>query len=223
MTASSAGEAAAPPEVRPTPSFSSGNLIGRKSELDQLDSLIGRVRAGSGALLINGEAGIGKSALLERARDRATELGARALVAVGVESEAELAFAGMHQLLRPIIGTVELLPSPQRRALEVAFGIGSDVEPDPFLVALAAHQLVCDAAEVRPLALIVDDAQWLDRSSLGVLSFIARRLESEAVVLIAAVRDGYVTPLEETRLPSLRLERLNPVAAAELLDRKSVV
>jgi DNA-binding CsgD family transcriptional regulator len=221
MTASSAGEAAAPPEVRPTPSFSSGNLIGRKSELDQLDSLIGRVRAGSGALVIKGEAGIGKSALLERARDRATELGARALVAVGVESEAELAFAGMHQLLRPIIGTVELLPSPQRRALEVAFGIGSDVEPDPFLVALAAHQLVCDAAEVRPLALIVDDAQWLDRSSLGVLSFIARRLESEAVVLIAAVRDGYVTPLEETRLPSLRLERLNAVAAAELLDRSA--
>src|ERR1700739_1815554 len=102
MTASSAGEAAAPPEVRPTPSSSSGNLIGRKSELDQLVSRIGRLRAGSGALLIKGEAGIGKSALLERARDRATELGARALVAVGVESEAELAFAGMHQLLRPI-------------------------------------------------------------------------------------------------------------------------
>jgi AAA ATPase domain len=133
-------------------------LIGREPELEQLDSLLERVRAGSGALLVNGEAGIGKSALLERARDRATELGARALVAVGVESEAELAFAGMHQLLRPIVSTVELLPSPQRRALEAAFGIASDATPDPFLVALAAHQLVCDAAEVCPLALIVDDA-----------------------------------------------------------------
>src|SRR5882724_6756808 len=160
MTASSVGEAAAPALVRTRPSSTSGNLIGRESELVQLDSL---VRARSGALLISGEAGIGKSGLLERARDRAIELGARALVAVGVESEAELAFAGMHQLLRPIMDTVELLPSPQRRALEAAFGIASDVEPDPFLVALAAHQLVCDAAEARPLALIVDDAQWLDR------------------------------------------------------------
>jgi DNA-binding CsgD family transcriptional regulator/tetratricopeptide (TPR) repeat protein len=247
MTASSVGDPTATPEVHRTLSSKSGSarlrqttadpdpadawipsalgrsrsggrLIGRASELEQLDALI---RAGSGALLLNGEAGIGKSALLGRARDRATELGARALVAVGVESEAELAFAGMHQLLRPINGTVEQLPSPQRRALEAAFGIASDVEPDPFLVALAAHQLVCDAAEVRPLALIVDDAQWLDRSSLGVLSFIARRLESEPVVLIAAVRDGYVTPLEEARLPTLRLERLSAAAAAELLDRSA--
>src|SRR5437867_2413229 len=186
MTTSSSGQATAPSAL--SRSCSREYLIGRESELEQLDSLIGRVRAGSGALLINGEPGIGKSALLERARDRATELGARALVAVGVESEAELAFAGMHQLLRPIIGTVELLPSPQRRALEAAFGITSDATPDPFLVALAAHQLVCDAAEVCPLALLVDDAHWLDRSSLEVLTFIVRRLESESVVLIAAVR-----------------------------------
>ncbi len=170
MTTSPIGEQAAPSEVRPkfssrsvsarlrqptveperveteiastlSRSSSQEYLVGRESEIEQLDWLIGRVRAGSGTLMINGEAGIGKSALLERARDRATELGARALVAVGVESEAELAFAGMHQLLQPIIGTVELLPSPQRLAIEAAFGIASDAAPDPFLVALAAHHL----------------------------------------------------------------------------------
>ena len=168
--------------------------------------------------MIHGEAGIGKSVLLDRARDRADELGVGTLFAVGVESETELAFAGMHQLLRPIVAMFELLPAPQRRALETAFGMRGDVEPDPFLVALAAHQLVCDAAEECPLALIVDDAHWLDRSTLAVLSFIARRLESESVVMIATVRDGYVTPLDEARLPSLRLERLSATAAGALLD-----
>ena len=194
-------------------------MVGREAELERLDALIDSAPGSGGALVIHGEAGIGKSVLLERARDRAGELGARTLFAVGVESEAELAFAGMHQLLRPILGAAERLPAPQRRALEAAFGITSDVEPDPFLVALAAHQLVCDAAETYPLALMVDDAHWLDRSTLGVLSFIARRVESESVALIAAIRDGYMTPLQEARLPSLHLRRLSPAAAAELLDR----
>ena len=94
-----------------------------------------------------------------------------------------------------------------------------EAEPDLFLVALAAYQLVCDAADSSPLVLIVDDAHWLDRSSLGVLTFIARRLESEPVALVAAVRDGHATPLDEARLPTLELERLCPSAAAELLDR----
>jgi DNA-binding CsgD family transcriptional regulator len=171
--------------------------------------------------VICGEAGIGKSALLEHARARASEVGAQTLVTVGVESEAELAFAGMHQLLRPIIGLAEGLPTPQRNALEAAFGVRADLEPDPFLVALAAHQLVCDASEERPMALIVDDAHWLDRSTLGVLSFIARRLEGESVVLVVAVRDGCVNPFTEARLPSMRLERLDPAAAAEVLDRRA--
>ncbi len=237
---SSIGETAAPPEARPAASSTPASarlrrttaddhetggsrsrelLIGRGSELEQLDSLIGGSRAGSGALLIHGEAGIGKSALLEHALDRAGELGVRPLVAVGVESEAELAFAGLQQLLGPVIGSMERLPTPQRGALEAAFGISSAHEPDPFLVALAAHQLICDAAEERALALIVDDAHWLDWSSLGVLSFIARRLAGEQVVLIAAVRDGYATRLEEARLPSLALEPLGSKDAAELLDR----
>ena len=201
----------APPSSRSTPP-----LIGRQAETDQLAALIDDLRGG--AVVFSGEAGIGKSALLGYARARASEAGAQTLLTVGVESEAELAFAGMHQLLRPVIGHAELLPAPQRGALDAAFGVRGDLEPDPFLVALAAHQLVCGAAETRPVALIVDDAQWLDRSTLGVLSFIARRLEGESVVLIVAVRDGCANPFREARLPSVRLERLSAAAAAEVLD-----
>ncbi|MHB8690010.1 MAG: ATP-binding protein [Solirubrobacteraceae bacterium] len=199
-------------------SSSPPRLIGRAAEINELEARVDSIRERGGAVVISGEAGIGKSALLEHARARASEGDAQALVTVGVESEAELAFAGLHQLLRPIIERAELLPTPQRTALDAAFGVRGDLEPDPFLVALAAHQLVCGAAEARPLVLIVDDAQWLDRSTLGVLSFIARRLEGESVVLIAAVRDGCVNPFAEARLPSMRLERLSAAAAAEVLD-----
>jgi DNA-binding CsgD family transcriptional regulator/tetratricopeptide (TPR) repeat protein len=200
-------------------SGTSADLIGREREIERVEAALGRLPHGAGALLIRGEAGIGKSALLEVARRRAAELGARELVTVGVESEAELAFAGLHQLIRPVVQLMDLLPDPQRRALESAFGISNDVEPDPFLVALAAFELVCDAADSSPLLLAVDDAHWLDRSSLGVLTFIARRLEGEPVVLVAAVREGYDTALEEARLPGMQLERLSASAAAELLDR----
>ncbi len=186
----------------------SAPLVGRDAETDHVCALLDRVHDRGGALAVCGEAGIGKSALLEQARARASEVGAQTLVTVGVESEAELSFAGLHQLLQPIIAHAELLPPPQRSALDAALGVRGDLEPDPFLVALAAHQLVCGAAETRPIALIVDDAHWLDRSSLGVLSFIARRLEGESVVLIVAVRDGYVNPFRNARLPSVRLERL---------------
>jgi DNA-binding CsgD family transcriptional regulator len=198
----------------------SAPLVGRDAEMDQVCALVDRARDGGGALVVCGEAGIGKSALLDHARSRAREVSAQTLLTVGVESEAELAFAGMHQLLRPIIGHAELLPAPQRSALDAAFGVRGDLEPDPFLVALAAHQLVCSAAEARPIALIVDDAHWLDRSTLGVLSFIARRLEDGSVVLIAAVRDGGVNPFREARLPSVRLQRLDAAAAAEVLDQR---
>lgn len=191
-------------------------LIGREGEVDQLETLVDEPRGG--AVLVSGEAGIGKSALLEYARARANECGAQTLVTVGVESEAELAFAGMHQLLRPIIGDAEALPGPQRGALDAAFGVRGDLEPDPFLVALAAHRLICGAAEARPVALIVDDAHWLDRSTLGVLSFIARRLEGESVGLIIAVCDGYVNPFRDARLPCVQLEPLTAEAAAAVLD-----
>ena len=113
------------------------------------------------------------------------------------------------------------MPAPQRRALEMAFGIASGPEPDPFLVALAAYQLVCDAAEESPLVIFADDAHWLDRSTSGVLTFIARRLENEPVALLVSVRAGFATPLGDAGLPSLELERLSPSAAAALLDRRT--
>ena len=196
-----------------------GELIGRADEIARVDALLGRVRDRGGALLIRGEPGIGKSALLDRARGQASSLGARTLATVGVESESELAFAGLHQLLAPIGSRIEGLADPQRQALDAAFGVDDLVEPDPFRVALAVYRLIADAADSSPLVLIADDAQWLDRSSLDVLAFIARRLDNEPVAFIAGVRDGFSTPLEEAGLPILELDRLSASDSERLLDR----
>jgi DNA-binding CsgD family transcriptional regulator len=196
-------------------------LVGRDVEVARVDALIERLPEGGAALVVSGEAGVGKSALLHYARARADARGFRTLTTVGVESEAELAFAGLHQLLYPGLGLAELLPGPQRGALEVAFGIANGPEPDVFLVALAAFQLVCDAAEGCPLVILADDAHWLDRSTLRVLTFIARRLENEPVALLISVRTGFVTPLGDASPPALELERLSPSAAAALLDRRA--
>src|ERR1700674_661839 len=196
-------------------------MVGRDVEAARVDAIIEDLPEGGAALVVSGEAGVGKSALLHYARSRADALGVRTLSTLGVESEAELAFAGLHQLLYPVLGMVELLPAPQRGALEVAFGIASGPEPDVFLVALAACQLGCDAPEERPLVIVADDANWLDRSTLRVLTFIARRLENEPVALLISVRTGFVTPLGDASLPALELERLSPSAAAALLDRRA--
>src|SRR5271170_4719319 len=202
-----------------SPPGATSELIGRDEEVAQVDALLDGVRERGGALVIRGEPGIGKSALLEHACGRASPLGARTLTTVGVESESELAFAGLHQLLGPIGSHVGRLPAPQRQALDAAFGIHDQVEADPFLVALAAYRLLSDAADSSPLLLIADDAQWLDRSSLDVLSFIARRLEHEPVVFIVALRDGFSTVLEEAGLPILGLGRLSASDSERLLDR----
>ena len=194
-------------------------LIEREQESAVLDALVDRLRDGGGAIVVRGAAGIGKSALLQRVRQRAVAHGARTLVTVGVESEAEFAFAGLHQLLRPVIGGLAQLPDSQRQALDAALGLGGDLEPDPFRVAVAAFHLVCEVAESAPLVLIVDDAQWLDRSTLSVVAFIGRRLEAEHVALVAAIRSGQSAPLDDARLPTLDLERLSASAAARLLDR----
>jgi DNA-binding CsgD family transcriptional regulator len=197
-------------------------LIGREDELTRVEAALDHLRRGMGEpLVISGPAGIGKSALLLHARWRAEALGITVLAVTGVEAEAEFAFAALQQLLHPVLDHVESLPRPQRQALEAAFGIAEEVDPDPYLVALAAHQLVSDAAGVGSLLLIVDDAHWLDRSSLGVLSFIARRLELESIALIVALREGHASPLSEVHLPVLDLGRLSAPAAARLLDREA--
>jgi DNA-binding CsgD family transcriptional regulator len=196
-------------------------LVGRSAETGRIDAVLHRLRRGGGAVVLLGEPGIGKSALLRHARLHAGAAGIRSLVTTGVESEAELAFAGLHQLLQPILGIREVLPDRPRRVLEAAFCIAGDLEPDPFWVALAAHQLVCEAAEFGPLILIVDDAHWLDQSSLGALAFIARRLELEPVALLAAARSGYATRLTDGGLPTIELGRLSAEAAACLLDHEA--
>jgi DNA-binding CsgD family transcriptional regulator len=204
-----------------TVGFADTQLVGRDVEGARVVTLIERLAEGGAALVVSGEAGVGKSALLRYARARADALGFRTLTTVGVESEAEFAFAGLHQLLYPVRGLAELLPGPQRGALEVAFGIANGPEPDVFLVALAAFQLVCDAAEGGPLVILADDAHWLDRSTLRVLTFIARRLENEPVALLISARTGFVTPLDDAHLLALELDRLSASAAAALLDRRA--
>ncbi|HYS98112.1 MAG TPA: AAA family ATPase, partial [Candidatus Dormibacteraeota bacterium] len=196
-------------------------LIEREQECAVLDALVDRLGDGGGTIVVRGEAGIGKSALLQRVRGRAEAQGARPLVTVGVESEAEVAFAGLHQLLRPVIGALAQQPESQRQVLEAALGLGVDHTPDPFRVAVAAFQLICDVADSVPLVLIVDDAQWLDRSTLNVIAFIARRLEVEHVGLVAAIRQEQAAPFDDARLPTIDLERLSVSAAAHLLDREA--
>jgi DNA-binding CsgD family transcriptional regulator len=202
-----------------SPPEATSELIGRNDEVARVDALLDRVRDRGGALVIGGEPGIGKSALLDRARGRASSLGVRTLATVGVESESELAFAGLHQLLGPIGNRIERLPDPQRQALDAAFGVDGLVDADPFRVALAAYRLLSDAADSSPLLLVADDTQWLDRSSLDVLAFIARRLDNEPVVFIAGLRDGFSTALEDAGLPILRLRRLSTSDSEKLLDR----
>src|SRR5216683_1727383 len=196
-------------------------LIEREQESAVLDGLVDGLRDGGGAVVVRGEPGIGKSALLQRVRRRAEAQGVRPLITVGVESEAEFAFAGLHQLLRPVIGALAQVLESQRQTLEAALGLGVDLKPDSFRVAVAAFQLICEVADSVPVVLIVDDAQWLDRSTLGVIAFIGRRLEAEHVALVAAIRSGHSTPLDDARLPTLDLERLSASAAARLLDRQA--
>jgi len=204
---------------RTTTEFQARALIGRDDEIRRLDAMVDNLGAGGGALVISGDTGIGKSALLQHVRGRAEASDLQTLSAVGVESEAELAFAGLHQLLGPILGLSDGLPDPRRRALEAAFGITDARVPNRFHVGLAAHQLISEAASSRPQILLVDDAHWLDSSSLNVLSFLARRLDTEPIALFVTVRDGDSISLEQERLPRLRLERLRANEAAELLDR----
>jgi DNA-binding CsgD family transcriptional regulator len=190
-------------------------LIGRGSECETLDRLLGAVRAGeSRALIVRGEPGVGKTALLEYVHERAT--GCRVARATGVQSEMELAFAGLHQLCAQMPDRLDRLPGPQRDALATAFGLRAGLTPDRFLIGLAALTLLSEVAEERPLVCLVDDAQWLDRASAQALAFAARRLLAESVGLVFAVR----VPAGEhelTALPELVVEGLPDADARALL------
>jgi DNA-binding CsgD family transcriptional regulator len=197
------------------PGVSGPMLRGRASECARLDELLGAVGRGeSGALVLRGEAGMGKTALMDYAASQGE--GCTVVRAVGVESEMELPFASLHQLCLPLLEGLERLPPPQCDALRTAFGLSSSARPDQFLVGLAVLTLLSDAAEGQPVICLVDDAQWLDRCSAQVLSFVARRLQAESVLMLFAERDQD-QPTELAGLPELALEPLSTADARELL------
>ena len=189
-------------------------LLGRLPERAALSQLLDAARAGrSGVLVMRGEPGVGKTALLEYAIESAA--GLRVARVAGVESEMELAFAALQQLCAPMLDKLEGLPDPQRDALGVAFGLNTGAAPDRFLVGLAALSLLSEVAEQQPLLCVIDDAQWLDRASAQTLAFVARRLLAEPVALVFATRE----PGEEFRgLPELLVEGLRDGDAQELLS-----
>src|SRR5215207_3513505 len=188
-------------------------LRGRRDELAVLDGLLDAARAGrSSVLVLQGEAGIGKTALLEHAIESASDV--TLLRAVGVESEMELPFATVHQLCAPVHDFVHRLPAPQRDALEVMLGVSAGAAPDRLLVALATLSLFSEAAQERPLLCVIDDAQWLDRTSAQALAFVARRLLVEPVVLLFAARE---TTDAFAGLPELLIEGLDDADAKKLL------
>ena len=199
---------------------SAPSLLGRPGEQETLRRLVGNVRGGQSAVLVlRGEAGIGKTELLRYLISQAT--GYTVARAVGVESEMELAFAGLHQLCAPMLGRLRSLAAPQRRALSVAFGLAAGDNPDRFLVALAALSLMVETSEKRPLLCVVDDAQWLDRASAQVLGFVGRRLLAESVALVFAVRqpDAELAGLPELEVRGLRDDHARALLATVIPGR----
>ncbi|HEX6359252.1 AAA family ATPase [Actinophytocola sp.] len=189
-------------------------LVGRSSECAVLDQTVAALHTGeSRALVMHGVPGVGKSALLEYLESSAT--GVRVLRAVGVESEMELAFATLHQLCAPLLDRLTELPAPQRGALETVFGMHAGAAPERFLVGLAVLSLLSDASNARPVLCVVDDAQWMDRSSAQVLGFVARRLMAESVALVFAARQrGH----DLSGLPDLEVTGLGTADAHTLLN-----
>ncbi|HYN93755.1 MAG TPA: AAA family ATPase, partial [Pilimelia sp.] len=199
-------------------------LLGRRAERAELESLFERARAGrSAALVLRGPAGVGKSALLEHAAATAAAGGLSVLRATGVEAESELPFAGLHQLLRPLVHRIDQLPVPQCRALRAALALEPGDGADRFVVSAAVLTLLADSAGQPGLLCLLDDAQWLDRPSLDVLLFVARRLDAEGIALVLAVRDGHLPPRVTANLAVLPVGPLDRSDAARLVaDRAGV-
>jgi DNA-binding CsgD family transcriptional regulator len=193
-------------------------LFGREAEVAILDQLIARIPERGEVLVLRGDPGIGKTALLRVAADAARSRGVSVLRTAGAQSETGLAFAGLHQLLRPVLTWLDRLPGPQRDALSAAFGTLGAPAPDPFMIALAALNLLACAAEHMPLLLIVDEAQWLDPPTASALAFIARRVEAEPIAVLFALRNGAASTLDGAGLPELRLGGLDEEAAGALVD-----
>jgi DNA-binding CsgD family transcriptional regulator len=193
-------------------------LVGREAELTRLYGLLAEAREHGRSLLIRGEPGIGKSALMETIAARAAAAGWRVLRTAGTPAEKHFPLAALHRLLRPVMSHLAALGAAHRDALRGGFGLADGHRPEIFKVALAALDLLADVATDAPLAVLVDDSHWLDQSSGEVLAFIARRLDSDPVFLLAAGRYTGDDPLVDGTLPELHLGGLNPAAAAALLE-----
>src|ERR1700726_210751 len=194
-------------------------IIGREDGLARLRGLVDPVPQASRVLLVIGEAGMGKSVLMADAAERARAAGMRVLPVTGRESESKLAFAGLHQLLRPVLPAAAGLPGRQAQALLGALGLAADPgSPDPLLTGAAVLTLLSDLSEHSPVLVVADDAHWLDRSSLDALSFAGSRLDAERVVLLVGAR-GQAPPRGFDRgFPELHLEPLSAADAGRLLD-----
>jgi DNA-binding CsgD family transcriptional regulator len=193
-------------------------LLGRESELAVIDQALAAARLGkSSRLVIRGEPGIGKTALLEYAIEQAAEM--RVLAARGVEFEADVPFAGFHELLQPTLGLLDRLPPIHAAALRSSLGLGPRHEADRLIIGAAALGLISAYAEQAPLLITVDDAQWLDRASSEAIAFAARRLVADPVAILVALRDGDESPLLAAGLSELVLRGLDQAPAAALLER----
>jgi len=193
-------------------------LVGRPAERDRIDALLASAAAGEGAaLVVRGEPGIGKSALLRYAGEQAASLEMRTAHAHGVEAEAELAFSGLQELLRPMLGLLDEIPERQADALRGAFGLGPPLDAR-LLINSGTLSLLAAAAAERPLVCLVDDAHWLDAASADALVFAARRLEADAVAVLFASREGEQRSFEPPGIPELVLDALERDDAIELLS-----
>ncbi len=195
-------------------------LVGRSAECGALDRLLEGGRQGtSAAIVLRGEPGVGKTALLGYAVEQAE--GFRVLRATGIETESEIAFAALHQLLGHEIDRFERLPAPRAGALRGAFGLAPAAGADPFLISLGVLDVLADLAEEQPVVCLVDDAQWVDEASAAALLFAARRIDAEGIVLLFGVREGEQRGFQTVGLPSLTVGRLDEQSARELLDLRA--
>ena len=200
-------------------------LIGRDPEIAAVELLLARIADGGGSLLVLGDPGIGKSALAEMASRRAADRGMRVLTCAGVPGEAQLSFAGLHQLLRPVLAEADRLPRGQRDALLTALGVGGGVAPAMPMVGLATLELLAAGAERAPLLVVAEDVHWLDFSTCEVLAFVSRRLGADPIGLLGTAREAELedNPLAGAGLAELRLGPLDSAAAAALLDAHAVL
>src|SRR3989442_10495268 len=180
--------------------MSASRLVGRDAEVAQLHTALAEAAEHGGALFVTGLAGIGKTSLLDVAVSDARNRGYKVLTVTGLESEADLPFAGLHQLLQPVLPSVGALPGPQKNALLTALGRRAGAPPEVFLVGLATLSLLDEVADERPLVVVADDFQWLDGATSSVLSFVARRLESTCILLVIGMRETFETALRSSRV-----------------------